>query len=83
MNPVSVSSLVVIVLALVAGLVIGLVLARSRTRAAVDAALADQSLLNFHPLVNTRTTTIATADLIRFLRATGHEPLILDPRAPG
>ncbi len=40
MNPVSVSSLVVIVLALVAGLVIGLVLARSRTRAAVDAALA-------------------------------------------
>ena len=40
MNPVAVSSLVVIVLALVAGLAIGLVLARSRTRAAVDAALA-------------------------------------------
>ena len=44
MNPVAVSSLVVIVLALVAGLLVGLavglVLARARTRAAVDAALA-------------------------------------------
>ena len=40
MNPVAVSSLVVIVLALVVGLAIGLVLARARTRAAVDATLA-------------------------------------------
>ncbi len=44
MNPDSASSLVVIVIAvvaaLVAGLAVGLVLARSRTRAAVDAALA-------------------------------------------
>ena len=44
MNPESASSLVIIVIAvaaaLVAGLAIGLVLARSRTRAAVDAALA-------------------------------------------
>ncbi len=44
MNPDSSSSLVIIVIAvvaaLVAGLAIGLVLARSRTRAAVDAALA-------------------------------------------
>jgi Ala-tRNA(Pro) deacylase len=32
--------------------------------------------VNCHPLVNTATTTIATADLLAFLRATGHEPLI-------
>jgi Ala-tRNA(Pro) deacylase len=33
--------------------------------------------LNFHPLVNTRTTGLASADLMKFLRATGHEPLIV------
>ena len=33
--------------------------------------------LNYHPLVNHRTTAIAPADLVRFLAATGHEPLVL------
>ena len=33
--------------------------------------------LNFHPLVNTRTTGLASADLVKFLRATGHEPVIV------
>ena len=33
--------------------------------------------LNFHPLVNTRTTGLASEGLVRFLRATGHEPLIV------
>ena len=33
--------------------------------------------LNFHPLVNTRTTGLASADLVKFLRATGHEPLVV------
>ena len=32
--------------------------------------------INCHPLVNTATTTIAAADLLAFLRATGHEPRI-------
>ena len=32
--------------------------------------------LNFHPLRNDRTTAIAPADLLRFLRATGHEPVV-------
>ena len=32
--------------------------------------------LNFHPLVNTRTTGLKSADLVKFLRATGHEPLV-------
>jgi Ala-tRNA(Pro) deacylase len=34
--------------------------------------------LNFHPLVNYRTTAIAASDLLRFLTAAGHEPLILE-----
>jgi Ala-tRNA(Pro) deacylase len=47
-----------------------------RVTVVLDAAVAAQELLNFHPLVNTRTTMIASADLVRYLRATGHEPLI-------
>jgi len=38
--------------------------------------------LNCHPLVNTMTTGIAREDLIAFLRATGHEPLILAVTSP-
>ncbi len=49
-----------------------------RVQPVLDAALLAQPVLNFHPLVNTMTTTIAAADVPVFLRATGHEPLILD-----
>lgn len=49
-----------------------------RVRVVLDAALAGEAPVNFHPLVNTATTTIASADLIAFLRATGHEPLLID-----
>ncbi|MDJ1158681.1 YbaK/EbsC family protein [Chelatococcus sp. SYSU_G07232] len=38
--------------------------------------------LNYHPLVNTMTSGIAREDLIAFLRATGHEPLILPVARP-
>jgi Ala-tRNA(Pro) deacylase len=31
-----------------------------------------QEKVNCHPLVNTMTTSIARADLLRFLEATGH-----------
>jgi Ala-tRNA(Pro) deacylase len=48
-----------------------------RVRVVLDAALMRESRLNFHPLVNTRTTGLATDDLLTFLRATGHEPLIV------
>lgn len=37
-----------------------------------DLLAADQ--VNCHPLTNARTTSIAVADLVLFLRATGHEP---------
>lgn len=48
----------------------------------LDAALMRHDRLNFHPLVNTRTTAIAAADLLAFLRATGHEPRVVDLPVP-
>ena len=46
-------------------------------------ALMAQPVQNFHPLTNTATTTIASADLVRFLEAVGHPPRILGlPAAP-
>jgi Ala-tRNA(Pro) deacylase len=51
----------------------------SRTvRLALDRGLADGGPVNAHPLVNTMTTAMAAADLLRFFAATGHEPRWLD-----
>ena len=44
----------------------------------LDAALMAQDTINCHPLENDATVTIASADLVRFLAATGHEPVMLD-----
>lgn len=38
----------------------------------------DEHLVNCHPLVNTMTTALAPEDLVRFLEAEGHAPLMLD-----
>jgi Ala-tRNA(Pro) deacylase len=43
----------------------------------VDAALAAAAELNCHPLENTATTRLATQDLLRFIRACGHEPIVM------
>jgi Ala-tRNA(Pro) deacylase len=43
----------------------------------LDAAMMTQTALNYHPLVNTMTTSIAGDDLLKFLAATGHTPRIL------
>ena len=48
-----------------------------RVSVVLDEAMMRCARLNFHPLVNTRTTGLASADLVKFLRATGHEPLIV------
>jgi Ala-tRNA(Pro) deacylase len=48
-----------------------------RVTVVLDLAVMAEERLNFHPLVNTRTSGLASADLVRFLRATGHEPLIV------
>jgi Ala-tRNA(Pro) deacylase len=34
--------------------------------------------VNAHPLVNTMTTALSPADLVRFLEAEGHPPLVTD-----
>jgi len=49
----------------------------SRVTVALDAGLLAHGRVNFHPLENTATTALSAADLIKFLRATGHEPLIV------
>jgi Ala-tRNA(Pro) deacylase len=41
----------------------------------LDAALRDAPAVHCHPLHNEATTAIAPADLVRFLRDTGHEPV--------
>jgi Ala-tRNA(Pro) deacylase len=44
----------------------------------LDRGLLDHAEVNCHPLVNDRTTTLATRELLRFLEASGHEPRLLD-----
>ena len=48
-----------------------------RVRVVLDAAMMRRDPLNFHPLVNTMTTTLSGRDLVAFLEATGHPPMIL------
>ncbi|MBB3563696.1 Ala-tRNA(Pro) deacylase [Rhizobium sp. BK512] len=43
----------------------------------LDADLMHDEIINCHPLSNDATTSIAGADLIRFMEATGHKPLVL------
>ena len=43
----------------------------------LDAAMMANDELNFHPLVNTMTTTIKRDDFLAFLAATGHRPQIV------
>lgn len=59
-----------------------------RAGVVVDAALMAFETVNGHPLENTATTNIARDDLLRFIRACGHEPRILylgqeAPSVPG
>jgi Ala-tRNA(Pro) deacylase len=44
----------------------------------LDAGLLAAGTVNCHPLQNDATTAIGSADLLRFVRSTGHEPLVLD-----
>ena len=48
----------------------------ARVTVVLDAAMMARDVLNFHPLRNTATTTIARDGLVRFLEATGHRPRI-------
>jgi Ala-tRNA(Pro) deacylase len=42
----------------------------------LDRAMLNHKILNYHPLVNTMTTSIPRAGLMTFLKACGHEPRI-------
>jgi Ala-tRNA(Pro) deacylase len=48
-----------------------------RVTVILDQPMMAHDILNYHPLVNTRTTAIGREDLLKFLRATGHEPRIV------
>jgi Ala-tRNA(Pro) deacylase len=63
-----------------------------RVTVVLQEAMMAHAMLNYHPLDNTMTTAIARDDLMKFLRATGHEPRIVAlperahseaPAAPG
>jgi Ala-tRNA(Pro) deacylase len=43
----------------------------------LDAAMMGHETLNYHPLINTTTTSIGSGDLLKFLEATGHRPRIM------
>ena len=43
----------------------------------LDADLMQEDIINCHPLGNDATTSIGRDDLIRFMEATGHRPLVL------
>ncbi len=48
-----------------------------RVTVVLDANLMEHERVNFHPLVNSMTTGVSREGLLRFLRATGHEPAIV------
>lgn len=49
-----------------------------RVTAVLDTKLLAHEHINCHPLVNDATVTLTSADLLRFIRATGHEPVLVD-----
>jgi len=51
--------------------------AKGAVKFVIDSALMEHETINAHPLTNEATTSIAADDLLRFVRATGHEPTIL------
>lgn len=51
--------------------------ADGRVKVFLDSGLMSHEMVNCHPLINTATTSIASGDLVKFLKATGHDPVIL------
>ena len=54
-----------------------------RVKVVLDREMMALPLLNYHPLTNEATTSIAAKDLLRFMAATGHRPEIVDFAFPG
>lgn len=49
-----------------------------RVNVILDAHVVESELVNCHPLENTATTTISSADLLTFIASTGHSPQIIE-----
>ena len=50
---------------------------QNRTNVILDEVMMKHEKLNFHPLKNNATITIASADLVKFIKACGHNPRIV------
>ncbi|MEP6564943.1 MAG: prolyl-tRNA synthetase associated domain-containing protein [Mesorhizobium sp.] len=48
-----------------------------RVKVVLDQELMAHAVINAHPLTNEATTSIASADLVKFVEATGHDAVIL------
>jgi Ala-tRNA(Pro) deacylase len=49
-----------------------------RIAVVLDKGMLEYEPLNYHPLINDRTTAIAPGDLLRFIDACGHRPRLVD-----
>jgi len=49
-----------------------------RVTVVLQRAMLEHDPLNYHPLENDRTTAVAPGDLVRFLEAGGHPPVVAD-----
>lgn len=49
----------------------------SKVKVVLDETLMENAIINAHPLTNEATTSIAAEDLVKFIKASGHDPVIL------
>jgi Ala-tRNA(Pro) deacylase len=49
-----------------------------RVTVVLDSDMLESKQVNFHPLRNDASTTIQTADLVKFIKALGYVPLVTD-----
>jgi Ala-tRNA(Pro) deacylase len=57
--------------------------AQRRVTVILDEEILESEWVNFHPLHNAASTTLRSADLLRFVRALGYEPIVVClPAAP-
>jgi Ala-tRNA(Pro) deacylase len=54
-----------------------------RVKVILDQAMLDSEWVNFHPLHNAASTTLRSADLVRFVHALGYEPVLVRLPEPG
>jgi Ala-tRNA(Pro) deacylase len=53
-----------------------------RVMPVIDATLLNAERVNFHPLINTESTSVRPDELLSFVRDCGHEPLIISFNSP-